>query len=233
MSTGIISVTTFFKDNGLFKLLELKDGAMNKSYKTKSQEYVMECEKCGQQVEQRGNAVFQCRRCRRSVVPDRNDDDELIWVIEEPTGKLLKKAEEAMLKPAKVFPKFAAAAAVEEVEEEAEEEREEPKPPSAATMVDFLKGSAPKVSGKRVAARKKARDEEEARDIDEPSDDVILPTKKASVPKPKETPVVEPVAETIGKCPKAKEVTMKVVELSPGQTFYCKESGILFICKPQ
>jgi hypothetical protein len=36
MSTGIISATKFFNENGLFKLLEHKDDEMKKSYKTKN-----------------------------------------------------------------------------------------------------------------------------------------------------------------------------------------------------
>jgi hypothetical protein len=102
MSAGIISAATFFRNNGLFKLLAHPDGEMKQSYKTKNQEYIMECTKCSEQVEQRGNAKFECRRCRRSVAPT-IEDGEIKWAIDEPTGKDKDKAAEAMKRDPKVI----------------------------------------------------------------------------------------------------------------------------------
>jgi hypothetical protein len=97
-----VTADEFIKNNGLFKVLEHSDGELNKSYRTISQEYIMECTKCGQQVQQRGKAPFECKRCRRSVSPILNAQGKNSWVIDE--SKINNKnALDAMKIPAKNF----------------------------------------------------------------------------------------------------------------------------------
>jgi ribosomal protein L37AE/L43A len=97
-----VTADEFIKNNGLFKVLEHSDGELNKSYRTISQEYIMECTKCGQQVQQRGKAPFECKRCRRSVSPILNAQGKNSWVIDE--SKINNKnALDAMKIPAKKF----------------------------------------------------------------------------------------------------------------------------------
>jgi RNA polymerase subunit RPABC4/transcription elongation factor Spt4 len=92
-----ISATQFFDENPLFSLIELKDGSMRKSYKSIMNNYILECKECGQQVEQRGNSKFKCRRCKRRVAKDKDGE----WVIIEPEGDEAVKAEVELLKPLK------------------------------------------------------------------------------------------------------------------------------------
>ena len=218
MSTGIISATSFFENNGLFKLLQHKDGEMKKSYKTKNQEYIMSCTKCLEQVEQRGNAKFECRRCRRSV-ESTIDDGEIKWVIKEPTGKEKTKAEENMSRDPKILIKQE----VKDHEEVEEDVEDEPihKMPGPSDMVKFLKDTAKTTSGSRIVKRKKAEKETAEEDISEP----IIPavkTKGKKVKEPKDIPVVE-------SCPDVEKVTMSVVRMKPGQNFYCKVTNTMYI----
>lgn len=219
MSTGIITAATFFKNNGLFKLLDHTDGEMKKSYKTRNQEYIMECTKCSEQVEQRGNAKFECRRCRKSVTPT-IEDGEIKWAIDEPTGKDKDKAAEAM----KRDPKVIIQEGDEDLEEEAEEEEPLPKMPEPSEMVKFLKSTAKKTSGNRIANRKKAEQEAAEEDISEPAEQVIpaVKTKAKKAIKPKDVSIAE-------SCPEVEKVTMSVVRLKPGQNFYCKVTNTMFI----
>ena len=222
-----VSVTTFFKENGLFKLLEHLEGEPSKSYKTKFQEFIMECTKCGQQVEQRGNSEFTCRRCRRSVSQGIDGDGNSVWVIAEPTGSAKATAEKAMLKPPKIILK----PIVEEEEEKPDTPvaaKEEVKIPDDDDMLTFLKETAKTTSGERINKQREKRSKDEEENIDEP--DSILPAvKKTSkqVPKPKDNAVAVEKSD----CPPVKEVKMKVVELSPGQTFYCQVTGTLYMVK--
>jgi ribosomal protein L37AE/L43A len=169
-----VSVTTFFNENGLFKLLDHKDGDPTKSYKTLSQKYLMECTKCNQQVEQRGNSVFECRRCRRSV--SQGEDGK--WVIKEPTGEAKIKAEKAMLKPPKVLievPKLK----VEVVEEAKPREKAKPvakEIPNDDDMLEFLKATAKTTSGARIEKKRQEQTRAEEADIEEP----ILPPAKSA-----------------------------------------------------
>jgi RNA polymerase subunit RPABC4/transcription elongation factor Spt4 len=94
-----ISATQFFDENPLFSLIELKDGSMRKSYKSIMNNYILECKECGQQVEQRGNSKFKCRRCKRRVAKDKDGE----WVIIEPEGDEAVKAEVELLKPPKIL----------------------------------------------------------------------------------------------------------------------------------
>lgn len=219
MSTGIISATTFFQNNGLFKLLDHTDGEMKKSYKTKNQEYIMECTKCSEQVEQRGNAKFECRRCRRSVAPT-VEDGEIKWIIDEPVGKDKDKAAEAM----KREPNVIIQPGDDSLEEESEEEEPLPKMPGPSEMVKFLKATAKKTSGNRIAIRKKAEQEAAEEDISEVTEPVIpaAKTKAKKAIKPKDVSIAE-------SCPEVEKVTMSVVRLKPGQNFYCKVTNTMFI----
>jgi hypothetical protein len=249
MSIGKISAATFFAENGLFKLLRHKDGDITKSYKTKTQEYVMECENCGQQVEQRGNAEFECRRCRYSVAPS-VENNAIVWKITEPSGLKKTRAEEAMEKPAKVLikeddsdddgdgddagdsddddvivPTIAAKKKPVPTTAAKKKAYDEAKPPSAAATVAFLKKTAPKVSGMRITERNKAHDAEQEADIDEPA----IPVKPAPPQKPKE----DLPKEVAPPCTVAvREVTMKVISLAPGQTHYCPVTNTLYMGAP-
>lgn len=218
MSTGIVSATKFFNENSLFELIKLTDGSKDKSYKTKNQEYIMECTKCGQQVEQRGNAKFECRRCRREVV-ETIVDNEKTWAIVEPTGLAKTKAVENMMKPPKKL-----------VSEEDEDDEEEiPKMPEPSEMIKFLKKTAKKTSGNRIPNKKKAAEDEAAANIDEPEEDVIVPIskkKEKAAPKPK---LEIPTVEESKSCPQVKEEPMKIVRLKPGQNFYCKVTKIMYM----
>lgn len=220
MSTGIITATSFFADNGLFKLLEHKDGEMNKSYKTKNQNYIMECLDCGEQVEQRGNAKFECRRCRRFVSPT-IEDGQIVWYIDEPTGLKKTNADEAMKRDPKIL---VAPTTVEELDEESEEESA-PTLPKPSDMISFLKKTAKTTTGNRVitckAAAKAVADDDITEDVVEP----IIPaakTKGKKIEKPKN----HPVSET---CPEVEKVTMSVVRLKPGQNSYCKITNTMYI----
>lgn len=105
MSTGKISAQKFFAENGLFRKLAIKDEKTNlsRSYKTDTQEYAMACTRCHQEVRQRGNANFECRRCRYSVAPSIKDG-EVVWDIKAPSTKLKKdRAKAAMEEPAYVL----------------------------------------------------------------------------------------------------------------------------------
>jgi ribosomal protein L37AE/L43A len=168
-----VSVTTFFNENGLFKLLDHKDGDPTKSYKTLSQKYLMECTKCNQQVEQRGNSVFECRRCRRSV--SQGEDGK--WVIKEPTGEAKIKAEKAMLKPPKVL--IEVPNEVEVVEEAKPREKAKPvakEIPNDDDMLEFLKATAKTTSGARIEKKRQEQTRAEEADIEEP----ILPPAKSA-----------------------------------------------------
>lgn len=234
MSLPIISATKFFAENGLFKLLKHTDGELKKSYKTLSQEYTMECNKCGEQVEQRGNSAFTCRRCRRSVVAV-IDDGVVAWVIKNPEGTVQKKNAEAGMKRApkiiiiqdEVDP-FADSGEEDEVEEV------KPKMPEPKEMVSFLKKTALKTSGERIpvkkAAAKAVKMIQETEDINESDEDYVttttttaIPVKKGRPPKPK----AEPKEECVG--PAVEEKTMKIMRLKPGQCFYCKITGVMYM----
>lgn len=253
MSIGKISAATFFAENGLFKLLRHKDGDITKSYKTKTQEYVMECENCGQQVEQRGNAEFECRRCRYSVAPS-VEDGAVVWKITEPSGLKKTRAKEAMEKPAKVLikdedgdgddagdnagdnagdsddddvivPTIAAKKKPVPTTVAKKKAYDEAKPPSAAATVAFLKKTAPKVSGMRITERNKAHDGAQEANIDEPA----IPLKTTPPQKPK----VDLPKEVAPPCTVAvREVTMKVISLAPGQTHYCPVTNTLYMGAP-
>lgn len=219
MSTGIITATSFFADNGLFKLLKHREGEMNKSYKTKKQYYDMECLDCGEQVKQRGNAKFECRRCRRFVSPS-IEDGEIVWYIDEPTGLKKTHADEAMKSKPK---KLNTTDSGEELDEESDEEPV-PKLPKPSEMVSFLKKTAKSTTGNRVITRKKA---EKAAAVDDITEDVepIIPTakkKEKKVEKTKDHPISE-------NCPEVEKVMMSVVRLKPGQSFYCKTTSTLYL----
>lgn len=229
-----ISAEKFFKENGLFDLLMHEEGEMDKSYKTENQQYVIKCKKCGEEIRLKGNSKFQCRRCRREVV---REGDNLI--IREPSGADIARAEKAMKRDPIVL--------VQSIEDDAssdDEEEEEPKNklPDTDTTVAFLKSLSGKISGGRIVNTKVKEDEDitqeeekqaprrrTRRDASEESlsEESILPTSKSrskKVPEPKEVPV-----EAKDDCPQVKEVSMKIVELKPGQTYFSKELGIMFV----
>jgi hypothetical protein len=106
-----------------------------------------------------------------------------------------------------------------------------------------LKSLSGKISGGRIVNTKVKEDEDitqeeekqaprrrTRRDASEDEVDTkttILPTSKSrskKVPEPKEVPV-----EAKDDCPQVKEVSMKIVELKPGQTYFSKELGIMFV----
>lgn len=230
MSTGIISARNFADGNKLFNVLLHKDGDDKKSYKTRNQLYVMECSKCLEQVEQRGNAKFECRRCRRFVSPVIGDDGKIKWKIDESSLKD-KKVIEALKNPPKVFFKDGKYIEVE-AESEDEEEDEEvniPTPvkksiPKGDEMIDFLKAMAVETGNKSKDRPKKKKVEAVAEDngddIDEEVVESIIPKKKEKTVLPK-----KPVEH----CPVVSDVQMKVITLKPGQTYFCKELNTLFV----
>lgn len=232
MATGIISARNFTDGNKLFNVLLHKDGDEKKSYKTRNQLYVMECSKCLEQVEMRGNAKFECRRCRRFVSPLIGDDGKIKWKIDE-SSLTDKKVIEALKNPPKVFFKDGKYIEVEAESEEDEEEDEEeniPAPvpvkksiPKGDEMIDFLKATAVETGSKSKDRPKKKKvevvTEDNGDDIDEEVDSII-PKKKEKTTLPK---------KPVEYCPVVSEVQMKVITLKPGQTYFCKELNMLFV----
>lgn len=97
----IISVTTFFTENPLWKLLKQKDGKVTASYKSNTVNSLIECKKCGEQAERRGTAGYMCLRCRRTVAVTPTG----VVTIVEPTGeKELAMQEKGMARdPKKIY----------------------------------------------------------------------------------------------------------------------------------
>ena len=143
----------------------------------------------------------------------------------------------------------------EEEEEDEEEEEEEPAPKVAPVGLDIkdLISLAVKTSGlksdNQVAEQKKKKEAyknlrkekieakiEHDKWVNDDSDhDADRVTPETSIlPKKKSTERSKVVDSNVVDAPqcsgvKVEEKTMKVVRLKPGQTFYCKESGILFV----
>lgn len=237
MSTGIISARNFADSNNLFNVLLHKEGDDKKSYKTRTQLYVMECTKCTEQVEQRGNAKFECRRCRRFVSPVIGDDGKIKWKVDE-TSLKEKKVLDALKNPPKVFFRDGKYLEAEPESEEEEEDEEEniPAPPvkksipKGSEMIDFLKTTASE-SGKKSKDRPKKKTEAVAEDtgVDIDEVDVGLVEEIAEPVTVKKKEKTTPSKKSVEHCPVVNEVQMKVITLKPGQTFFCKELNMLFV----
>lgn len=117
-------------------------------------------------------------------------------------------------------------------------------------MISFLKKTSKATTDSRISKAKAIKKAEEEENIDEPDvttttatvtkkpnlfidepipdgESTLFAAKKSKkkAPVPKETPVKEECVAA------AKEQSIKIIELAPGQSFYCKELGILFVGK--
>lgn len=114
----VISAEAFFQGNPLWKLLKLNDGGnISAAYKSRNNEYIMECKICGEQAERRGTAGFKCLRCRRNV----EYVDGEFEIVEPTDQKELDFQTKGMARQPKVF-------FTEEEDSEESEEEEAPKP---------------------------------------------------------------------------------------------------------
>ena len=97
-------------------------------------------------------------------------------------------------------------------------------------MLEFLKNTAKTTSGTRIGKKKEQVTREEEADIDEPAEPILPPAKAANKKAPPPQPEVpKPLPPCEG--PVIKTVSMKVIELGPGESFYHAESGTLFMGK--
>ena len=158
----IISVTAFFTENPLWKLLKQLDGKPTASYKSNTFNGAIECKKCTEQIERRGTAGFKCLRCRRTVDVT---PAGVVTIVEPSDEKELTMQEKGMARdPKKIY---------DEDEDEDEDDEEEPAPVpvpvkktkkktmlTAQEMEDLVPSTKKKTSKKTVVPVEESSDEE-------------------------------------------------------------------------
>ena len=251
-----IKVNEFFDNNPLFKLIKQTDGKSNSSYKSRNNEYIVECWKCDEQAEKRGTAIEKCMRCRRTLIVDEDNNNDPYTIV-QPTGEEKKIADEKMKKPARVLvepvvapvaapvvvPTVAPIAApvmvapktrFDRVLHNTETQMVAPK----NDLMNFLKSTTTTTSGiDKIKDDKKEDDKKEDDKIEDDKIEEEVPIKESILPKKKQSnkkapiPVEKPVINEQGNCPTEYKKEMRIIELKPGQSFYIEELGILIVGK--